>query len=253
MTKLAVKKDADLKVQAKVEKAQAALDEKVQRVHQLRHAVNVSMWALGALVGEIHLTRAWEVRRIYTTWACFCDVELKMHSATANRLIFISQKFTEEQARAFGVPKLSEIRPAPETYWPELLSMCENGATVKQLRERVREIRRSVGRPAVQRHANATGSTVAATVAAAEMREGRRAAKVKALPQACLSAQEWSVVALARRSPGEETAKPARSIAQQPSGSFRIEGAGVVAFSVFEGSDGAICVDAKFTPEARAA
>lgn len=255
MSKMVVveEKAADIKVPAKTKKAQAALDVWVRRVHELRHAVNVSMWALGAAIQEIHQSRAWEARGAHKSFACFCEVELKLSVATANRLIFISQKFTEEQARAFGVPKLSEIRPAPEPYWPELLALCERGATVTQLRQRVREIKRAEGKRVVVRHSNARGSTSAATIAAAEKRNAKREVDAKVLPQVTLTAQEWSIATLARRGPGDKAAKPARSIAQQPTGTFAIAGAGTVQFSLFEGDGGAICVDAKFTPEARAA
>lgn len=240
------------KVSAKEERARAALDEKVRRFHEIQHGIQVSMWALGAVLSDIHLREDWRARGTYANFTAFVAAEIKIPMPSVHKLIGISQRFTEEQTRAYGFSRLIEIRQAPESCWPELLKLCETGVSVRALRSRVREIRiaEAAGKSRkVLRHANARGSTVAATLAAAEKRSAQKA---NALPQRTLTAQERSIVTLARRGPGDKAAKPARSIGQQPTGLIAIDVVGTVLFSLFEGEGGTICIYAKFSPEARA-
>lgn len=237
--------------------AAVRLDEKVRRVHEMRYAVNVSMWALGAALNDIRVTRAWEARGTHANWKQFCDVEIRMSVASADRLIFISQRFTEDQTRAFGIGRLCEIRRAPEQHWPELLKLCEGGASARDIRGRVAAIQlaaRKSGETRVVLRRAGGKDTTKATLAAADVREVKRTEreKAQAATKIVIAPQEWSIAFMARKSPGEKAAKPAKRIAQQPHGSIVVEGIGTISISLFEGDDGTICADAKFEPTRRA-
>ncbi len=249
---------------AKVAKAAAMLDDKVAAIHRIRHSMHVSLWSLGAALNEIHLTRAWSIRTnengtpTYTSFAGFCLAEIKMPVGSVTRAIGISRRFTEDQTRAYGPSRLYEVMAAPEAHWPELLAKCDAGATVTDIRRTVREIRLAQRKqlkgkatlPLAARTSVSHKSTSAASIAAAEKRhEKRETTKTTARPNAhLLAAQESAIVLTARRGPGEKAAKPAKSIAQQPGGLIAIEGAGTVSLSLYEGENGALCVDWKFSP-----
>lgn len=242
------------KAAAKRAKAIGALDEKVRRIREIQHGIHVSMWALGAALSDLHLRRDWEVRGTYANFTEFVRAEIGIPMPSVHRLIDISQRFTEEQARAYGVSRLIEIKQAPEKHWPDLLKLCEGGASVKELRSSVKAIKiacRTTSKTRIiVRHRNARGSTAAATIAAADKREETRVAKTAAAPPR-LASQEWSIALMARRAPGDKSAKPAKRIGQQPTGSVVIAGAGTLTLSLFEGDGGAICVAAKFAPSGR--
>lgn len=130
---------------------EADLNHAVDRVRQLKGDSTVSLWRLGAEIKNIYDRALWKQRNTqegapaYKSFSVFVQKELGFTVQNAYWLIDISTNYSEEQVRAFGTAKLNTILAAPKQAQAALLEEAKKGASVRELKERVKEENEKAG------------------------------------------------------------------------------------------------------------
>jgi len=199
------------------------LDESIGRLRAAAGKTSDYSYEMGR---ELTLIRAhlWEQRKDaegkpkYKSYREFLEQELDIGEGYANKLRRISELFTLEQYREFGVRALMALIAAPTQVHAMLLQKRREGATIEQLEVDVREARASTGTRVIEteatRDAAAKGRTIPSPEATAS--GAKKRTKEAAAITIGLKAPEFTVDLLARPKNKNDEARPARTVEDQP-------------------------------------
>lgn len=123
------------------------LNEAVDRVIRMKGDAMVSHWRLGAEIKAIYDKQLWKQRNDadngkpkYKSFNQFVVIELGFLVNNAYWLIDVATHFTEDDVRAYGTTKLGHILSVPKEDRTRLLEAVKAGATVREIREEVKQM-----------------------------------------------------------------------------------------------------------------
>lgn len=151
------------------------LNKAVANVIACKGESTVSMWRLGAAIGEIFDKSLWKQRNgpeglpVYKNFTAFVTKELSFTYNNALWLIDIAKNYSEAQVREFGTTMLGTVLTAPKQDRARLLAAAKAGATVREVRELAHEAADSAG----------TGAETRDTGRSKPTKKGKRAKPAK--------------------------------------------------------------------------
>lgn len=224
-----------------------ALDSAVADVQALKSATVGSYHDLGAKIAELHGKNLWKARRdssdpskpAYKNFEKFCAAELGISHTYAYGLMDISRKFTKEQVMALGVSKLMLVLKAPEEKQPEVMAAAEQGASKRELENKVQETRteaKAEGRDVTAEKTASTGRKQTGT--------GKGREKASVTTASLLGKRQIDLY----RKPGkgESATVLARSLEDFPVGVLDLENGLVVAVQIVKTPSGDLALKMDF-------
>lgn len=125
------------------------LNDAVARAVLLKSDSAQSIWELGHELGRIFDRSLWRLREgadgapRYKSWGQFCEAELGLSHGYSLKLIDVSREFTKEDVAQVGSTKLMVTLSITKEHRPALLEEAKAGASVRDLREKAKELPRA--------------------------------------------------------------------------------------------------------------
>lgn len=133
------------------------LDEATAKILELKQRGTTTYWQLGHELGDVYRRDGWKLRSNdkgevkYKSFKQYVDAEIKLDMSHVMNMMDIANKFSESDVSRIGTTKLKFMLELSSSFKPiqserqALMADIEKGASVKDVKAKVREIRKKHG------------------------------------------------------------------------------------------------------------